>query len=127
MRTWVFVNVAERCGYCGAEIPEGAAAIEIALRGVKRRRYRGECCAGIAPPELPARPVLAAVPALDLSRLDALIPTRTRGALKSMAREHLAPQSESDVSPSLPRRELSDLRVDRQPQTLKEWLPHPDD
>ncbi len=90
MRVWGFVSVREWCGFCGATIPEGAAAQEIQLRGVKRKRYRGECCAGDAP-EFPAVPVLATVPKLDLSRIAALIPNRTRGALKSMAREHVEP------------------------------------
>lgn len=89
MRTWVFVKVRERCGKCGATIPEGSAAHLVELRGVKRRIYRGECCAGAAPPNLPTEPVFAPMPKLDLSRLEALIPERTRGALKSMAREYL--------------------------------------
>lgn len=89
MRSWVFVKSQERCGACGELIPEGSAAQEIVLHGVKRKRYRGECCAGAAPPTLPASPVLAALPKLDLSRIEALIPTRTRGALKTMAREYL--------------------------------------
>ncbi|WP_230685402.1 hypothetical protein, partial [Streptococcus pneumoniae] len=70
-------------------IPEGAAAQEVILHGVTRKRYRGECCAGSAPPNLPASPVFAPMPKLDLSRLDALMPNRTRGALKSMAKEFM--------------------------------------
>ena len=89
MRSWVFVPVVERCGMCGELIPEGSAAQEILLHGVKRKRYRGECCAGAAPPNLPASPVHRSLAPLDLSRLDALMPNRTRGALKSMAREYL--------------------------------------
>lgn len=89
MRTWIFLRHPERCGRCGAQIPQGMAAQEIELRGVKRKKYRGECCAGPAPPQLPEAPVLAPVPKLDLSRIEALIPARTRGALKSMAREYL--------------------------------------
>lgn len=89
MRTWVFLPIGKRCGLCGAAIPAGAAAQEITLHGVKQARYRGECCAGAAPPNLPASPVLTPLPKLDLSRIQALIPERTRGALKSMAREYL--------------------------------------
>ena len=89
MRTWVTLPLAERCGQCGTEIPAGFAAVQIELSGVKRKRYRGECCAGAAPPNLPAQIERAALPKLDLSRLEALMPTRTRGALKAMAREYL--------------------------------------
>ncbi len=89
MREWGFVQVAEKCGGCNAIIPAGSAAQRIDLRGVKRPKYRGECCAGAAPPNLPASPVHRSLAPLDLSRLDALIPNRTRGALKSMAREYL--------------------------------------
>ena len=89
MRHWVFVPNPERCGRCGELIPPGAAAQEIVLHGVRRKRYRGECCAGAAPPNLPASPVLAAPQKLDVSRLDALMPTRTRGAMKAMAKEYL--------------------------------------
>jgi len=85
----VFVKVNERCGYCGATIPEGSAAQQIELRGVKRKKYRGECCAGHAPPNLPAEPMLAPMPKLDLSRIQALIPERRRGALREMAKEYL--------------------------------------
>ncbi len=89
MREWGFVQVPERCGGCGELIPAGTAAQKIELHGVKKARYRGECCAGAAPPNLPASPVHRSLAPLDLSRLDALIPNRTRGALKSMAREYL--------------------------------------
>ncbi len=89
MRTWVFLPISKRCGYCGENIPSGSAAQEVTLHGVKQPRYRGECCAGAAPPNLPASPVHRSLAPLDLSRLDALIPNRTRGALKLMAREYL--------------------------------------
>ena len=123
MRTWVFVNIPERCGFCGDLIPQGSAAQQIILHGVNRKRYRGECCAGAAPPELPASPVLAALPKLDLSRIDPLIPTRTRGALKSMAKEHLAPESESPLPTPLPRRRLSNLQMDAA-APVDRWTPH---
>ncbi len=127
MRAWGFVQVPERCGLCGAEIPVGSAAQEIELRGVKRKRYRGKCCAGAAPPNLPASPVHRSLAPLDLSRLDALIPNRTRGALKAMAHEHLPPESESALPAPLPRRAVSDLRVARQSPLTDRWLAHPDD
>lgn len=128
MRQWVFVAVAERCGFCGQDIPRGSAAQQILLTGVKRKRYRGECCAGAAPPNLPASPVLAAPVKLDLSRIEALIPNRTRGALKSMAREHLPTESESALPPPVPRPAVSNLRVDRQTEKVarREWMPYPE-
>lgn len=89
MRAWGFVRYLEHCGGCGQTIPAGSAAQEINLHGVTRKRYRGECCAGNAPPNIPVNPVLASIPKLDLSRLSALGPDRTRGALKTMAREYL--------------------------------------
>jgi hypothetical protein len=89
LRTWIFLRHAEHCGLCHALIPLGSAAHEISLHGVTRKKYRGECCAGPAPPQLPDAPVLQPPPQLDLSRIAALIPVRTRGALKGMAREYL--------------------------------------
>ncbi len=127
MRTWVFTEVTERCGLCGSDIPRGSAAQSIELHGVKRKRYRGECCAGAAPPNLPASPVFSKPMKLDLSRIEALIPNRTRGALKSMAREHIPAESESALPASLPRPRVSDLRVDRQSPLTDRWLAHPDD
>jgi hypothetical protein len=127
LRQWVFVKSQERCGACGELIPEGTAAQEILLHGVKRKRYRGECCAGAAPPNLPASPVLSPVLKLDLSRIEALIPNRTRGALKSMAREHLPAEPESTLPASLPRSDVRDLRVARQTPIADSWSPHRND
>ena len=71
-------------------IPQGCAAQQIVLHGLSRKLYRGECCAGAAPPNLPAQIERAVLPKLDLSRLSALGPqTRTRGVLKTLAREYL--------------------------------------
>lgn len=127
MRTWVFVRSAEKCGGCGAQIPAGTAAQQIELRGVMKKKYRGECCAGHAPPNLPEAPVLAPFPKLDLSRIEALIPNRTRGALKSMAREHLPAESASALPASLPRPAVQNLPVDRESPLIDRWLPHADD
>ena len=129
LREWGFVQVQERCGFCGSDIPEGSAAQQVDLRGVKRKRYRGECCAGAAPPNLPASPVFAAPMKLDLSRIEALIPNRTRGALKSMAREHLSAESESAFPAPLPGPTVPHLRMARKTDTapVDRWLPHTDD
>lgn len=105
MRIWIFVKSQERCGGCSQLIPAGSAAQEIHLHGVKRKKYRGECCAGNAPPELPAAPVLEPQPKLDLARLAALIPSRTRGALKAMAREHLPADNGAAAREYLPYKE----------------------
>lgn len=86
MRTWLRLSHRERCGRCGQNLPEGTSAQEILLHGVKRKHYRGECCAGAAPPDLPALPVLE--PGHDeafFQRLSMLGPARTRGALREMA------------------------------------------
>jgi len=127
MRTWVFVRDVEKCGGCNAQIPAGSAAQQIHLHGIKKPKYRGECCAGDAPPNLPEAPVFAALPKLDLSRIDALIPNRTRGALKSMAREHLPAEPESALPASLPRSDVRDLRVARQAPIADSWSPHRND
>ncbi len=88
MRTWIRLTHRERCGTCRAELSEGTAAQAIELRGVKRKLYRGECCAGDAPPNLPEQPKLALPPMIDPARLDAIAPNRTRGDLKAMTREY---------------------------------------
>lgn len=80
----MFVKVTERCGACGASISEGTAALEIVLHGVKRKRYRGECCAGAAPPSLPASPVLErGRDEAFFARLAALKPS-TRGEFRAL-------------------------------------------
>lgn len=90
MRTWIWLTQDERCGNCGLNLPQGSAAHKIELRGVKQPRYRGECCAGQAPPTISSSPVLH-----DhrddafFARLAALAPNRTRGSLRDMAKEFL--------------------------------------
>lgn len=44
------------CGFCAKPIAEGAPVLAIALphiKGPQRYKWRGECCAGPAPPDLP--------------------------------------------------------------------------
>ncbi len=93
MTTWTWLKIAERCGYCGQEIPEGCAALMIEIHGVTRRRYRGECCGGQAPPSMPSRPELASIEQrisqIAMQPIQSAIPARTRGSLKQMAREYL--------------------------------------
>lgn len=45
------------CGRCGATIPTGDPLTLTTLDKVQRALIRGVCCAGPAPPDLPARTV----------------------------------------------------------------------
>ena len=54
MTGWTRVRWPMRCGGCGAELALGAAVRVLELAGLRRRLVRGVCCAGPAPPELPA-------------------------------------------------------------------------
>lgn len=54
MKSWVRIPNVTLCGGCGAQLEEGAAVMETKISGIKRAMIRGECCAGDAPPDLPA-------------------------------------------------------------------------
>lgn len=84
---WTRAPTSTLCGRCNAVIPDGAAVLEIALAGIRRRLLRCEVCAGPAPPDLPP-PVVPATIAervAALRQVGTLAPARTRGALKSFA------------------------------------------
>lgn len=40
------------CGGCGKLIPKGDPIQVTTITGIQRLKYRGECCAGDAPPDL---------------------------------------------------------------------------
>ena len=56
-REWTRVVTETYCGGCGATLVAAAPAQVIRLPHVTRLLLRGACCAGPAPPELPARVV----------------------------------------------------------------------
>lgn len=88
MRTWRRLTHRESCGYCGAELLEGASALEITYpnRPIKQPRYRGECCAGAAPPNLPDHLELRHHDDSEfLTRLAAMKTFSTRGGLRQFA------------------------------------------
>lgn len=53
MKSWGRVAVAMFCGGCGGLLVFNDPVLTIQLPGVRRERWRGVCCAGDAPPELP--------------------------------------------------------------------------
>ena len=57
MREWTRLLIGANCGGCGVVLAPDASVQMIHLPRVKRGLVRGECCAGPAPPELPARVV----------------------------------------------------------------------
>ena len=57
MTRWTRAHSDTLCGKCSARLSEGAAIQLVQLANVKRELVRGECCAGPAPPDLPARVV----------------------------------------------------------------------
>jgi hypothetical protein len=63
MRTWTRapIGIAIRCGQCGALVPTGAPLVRITIAAVTRALVRCEDCAGPAPADLPALPVVAPV------------------------------------------------------------------
>lgn len=93
MRVWTRVAYRETCGGCGAQLEKGAAMQTIELRGLRRKLIRCERCVGDAPPSLPdyIEPETLEQKAAKLGWRFAVeaAPVRTRGALKTMAREYL--------------------------------------
>lgn len=86
MTTWTRAQVDTLCGYCGHMLAKDAPIQIRQLRAVKRNLVRGQCCAGPAPPDLPARiersfPVLGGFEAVQSAK------PSTRGELKAMAKE----------------------------------------
>ena len=55
MRTWQRANREVYCGGCTSQtlIPIGSPVLVIELADMKNVFYRGQCCAGPAPPDLP--------------------------------------------------------------------------
>lgn len=94
MRTWQRAERDRFCGTCRAEVFRGDPILRVDVQGMTRGLFRGECCAGQAPPDLP-RLIEREAPHITAARDTAFksiqqIPiTRTRGALKTMAREYL--------------------------------------
>lgn len=89
MRKWQRAERDLYCGRCGAKVPRGEPIQRIDLQGMTRGLYRGQCCAGEAPPDLHALPVRDFTnrePFADLRKIDI---TRTRGGLRSMASQYL--------------------------------------
>ncbi len=91
MRAWERVTFLEHCGHCGAELREGDPVQTISRVGLRRTLLRGVCCAeGEPPADLPQRPprVQLEDQVERMKSLSTAMPqTRTRGALKEMARE----------------------------------------
>lgn len=56
MRAWSRLGVATLCGGCGSLMSSNAPVLQVTLPNVKRALVRGECCAGLAPPDLPQNP-----------------------------------------------------------------------
>lgn len=94
MRHWERVAYREKCGRCGDLIAAGSPIQTASVAGITRKLIRCEKCAdGEAPPDLPALPERETVEQIaarfPLAPARAIVPTRTRGALKTMAREYL--------------------------------------
>lgn len=73
MRTWTRVTVTTLCGGCRGFLTPGAPIELTTLPGVRHDRRRGVCCAGPAPPDLPAKMVRTS-------------PEETRGLRQRLAR-----------------------------------------
>jgi len=71
MTRWARATRVRFCGRCAGRIDKGAPILVIGLANVKREHIRGECCAGPAPPDLPAHLERVAAP-VSLERLGLL-------------------------------------------------------
>ena len=87
MRTWVRAPRDLLCGGCGpvTTIPKGAPVLQIQVPGVQAIRYRGPCCAGEPPPDLPPLVERERIEVGGWTRVGQAGPARTRGALKQLA------------------------------------------
>lgn len=57
MRHWERTKLALLCGGCGKTLPKESPIQVIELAAVKRKKFRGECCADMAAPDdLPDAP-----------------------------------------------------------------------
>ena len=87
MRTWQRAPRDLLCGGCGpiTTIQKGSPVLLIQIPGVKAVKYRGPCCAGEPPPDLPplVEPDHAAL--ASWTRVGQAGPARTHGALKTFA------------------------------------------
>lgn len=67
------------------------------LRMVKREQLRGECCAGVPPPDLPALVETAQRKTSgDFSHIGTSIPKRTRGGLRQFVADRWQPYKEAE-------------------------------
>lgn len=73
MRRWSRAHSDTLCGKCGNQIAIGDPILVNTIPNVKREQRRGVCCAGDAPPELPAQ----------------VVPRQTTKKLKPLALEKL--------------------------------------
>lgn len=55
MTIWYRLNMDVRCGRCGTEIPAQKPVKVIQVAAVTRAKFRGECCEGQAPADVPRR------------------------------------------------------------------------
>lgn len=90
MTRWTRTPNATLCGGCNSPLAKGAAVVLRKLSGVKREFTRGECCAGAAPPDLsalrePGEPPIT----FSFTQAADALPHRTRGSLKTLAKEYL--------------------------------------
>ncbi len=94
-REWRRAPAATMCGLCYQRIIEqDEPALYITLPGVKRERIRCQSCAGEAAPNLPERILVAGVAEQaqrGFTKAALAAPSRTRGALKDMARKEWTP------------------------------------
>ena len=82
MEQWTRASVACLCGYCGAFIDKDVPIRLTIIVGIKKNRIRGQCCAGPAPPDLPARIERNKIELRGFTPIVRASPHRTRGALR---------------------------------------------
>ena len=55
MTQWYRLAVDVRCGLCGQPLAAGHPVKVLQVPGVKRPKFRGECCEGQAPADVPRK------------------------------------------------------------------------
>lgn len=85
MKYWSRAAADMLCGYCASELAPDSPIHVTTLSTIKKPKYRGQCCAGPAPPDLPKR-IERALPVLGGFDSVASLKPKNRGELKQLAR-----------------------------------------
>jgi hypothetical protein len=75
MTYWVRLAIDLRCGRCGRLVAAQQPVQVIRVASMTRHLFRGQCCAGVAPVELPVPQAMTPRPPLPFTRTRELVAT----------------------------------------------------